>query len=150
MRRAGSPVRAWWYREPQNIPMPAIRRVPACIEGRQRRRTKNTFSVKPQVRDDSVLRDGEPARPNILVINAKSNVLLHLSCKPPFNSMKEVINLILSLLAFCISNHFFFKIAISPSLLTSQLVFALSHKEQKVLRRVFCVVFFVCFLQSIN
>lgn len=27
--RAGSPVRAWWYRGPQNIPMPAIRTAPA-------------------------------------------------------------------------------------------------------------------------
>lgn len=43
LRRPGSPVRAWWYREPQNIPIPAIRRVPACREGRQRRHTRNIF-----------------------------------------------------------------------------------------------------------
>lgn len=43
LRRPGSPVTAWWYREPQNIPIPAIRRVPACGEGRQRRHTRNIF-----------------------------------------------------------------------------------------------------------
>ncbi|TNN34571.1 hypothetical protein EYF80_055266 [Liparis tanakae] len=31
LRRPGSPVMAWWYREPQNIPMPATRRVPAWL-----------------------------------------------------------------------------------------------------------------------
>lgn len=30
--RLGSPVRAWWYRGPQNIPIPAIRMVPAWKE----------------------------------------------------------------------------------------------------------------------
>lgn len=36
LRRPGSFVRAWWYSEPQNIPIPAMSRVPACVQGERR------------------------------------------------------------------------------------------------------------------